>query len=78
MTTPAAKNTPAADIRRDFQHLADDVLLDDAQIAALSGFSIPTHKRWRAEGKGPAFIRLNGHPRSTVGAVRNWLASAKK
>ena len=63
----------------DLDALPDNALLTDAQKAAHSGFSIYAFRKWRADGKGqgPATIYLEGRPRSTVGAYRQWLATAR-
>jgi hypothetical protein len=58
----------------DLSKLPDDALLTDQQKSFHSGFSIEAFKKWRREGRGPATIYIEGRPRSTVRAYREWLA----
>jgi hypothetical protein len=70
------------DIRQSFDKLADDVLIDDLQLALVSGCAPSTVKRWRREDrekdksrdksrdKLPQVILINGRPRYRVGDVR--------
>lgn len=57
--------------------LPDDALLTDRQKAAHSGFTVQAFKKWRREGRGPATIYVEGRPRSTVRAYRDWIAGAR-
>jgi hypothetical protein len=63
----------AGRIIEDFEFLSPSALLDDKQIGELVGCKPGTVKSWRARGLGPKFVYLNGKPRASVGAVRNWL-----
>ena len=65
-------------IVEDFNKLADDVVLDDKQVAELSGYTVATLKVWRRRGLGPQYLIIHGRPRSTVGFVRAWLASLQR
>ena len=73
----ARKKARDPDIRTTFGKLSDDTLLDDGQLALLADVSIPTIKRWRRKEKTPPVIRLNGLPRTRVGAIRPWLLQEK-
>ena len=57
----------------DIQNLPDDALLNRNQIHALTGFSLPTLKKWAREGRGPAITYVEGRPRTTVRAYRAWV-----
>jgi predicted DNA-binding transcriptional regulator AlpA len=48
-------------------------VLDDAQVSTLTGFSIPTIKRWRKAGKIPGVMSLNGRPRYRAADIRAWV-----
>lgn len=37
-----------------------DEFLSDAQMCELLGITLRTSGRWRAEGRGPRFIRIGG------------------
>jgi hypothetical protein len=58
--------------------LSDDVLLDDKQIAALTGLSIVTIKRWRSLGTGPTVTWLGDRPRVRVADYRAFLAARRR
>jgi len=73
---PGAGTKPRDDIRFIFDRLSDDALLDDLQTSLLAGRSVPTIKRWRAAGKTPPVVMLNGLPRYRAGDVRAWLRGA--
>jgi hypothetical protein len=66
------------EITRNLDSLSDDVLLDDKQIAALTGISIPTLKRWRALGTGPVVTWLGDRPRVRVADYRAFLAARRR
>lgn len=58
----------------DLNSLPDDYLLNQAQLAALTGFSRITFRVWLAKGLGPKVSRINGHlPRYRAADVRAWL-----
>ncbi len=58
---------------------ASDVLVsplrDSREIAAFLRVSESTLSRWRAEKKGPPFIRIGGVTRYRIEQVEQWLAS---
>lgn len=60
----------------DLNSLSDDMLINSRKAAELLGISTVTLARWRAEKKGPPFIRLGptrvGYP---VGRYREWVAA---
>lgn len=64
----------------DIDKLPGGALLTDGQKAALSGFSVAAFKKWRREGgqRGPATIYVEGRPRTTVRAYREWIAGAQR
>lgn len=66
------------EITENLDRLADDVLLDDKQIAALTGLSIPTVKRWRSLGTGPTVTWLGDRPRVRVADYRAFLAARRR
>ena len=72
---PANGNRPASyRIIDDFEHLSGAVLLDDRQVAELTGYQVTTVKSWRQHGRGPRYLNINGRARVSVAAVREWLA----
>lgn len=50
-------------------------LRDSREIAAFLRVSESTLSRWRAEKKGPPFIRIGGVTRYRFEQVEQWLAS---
>lgn len=50
-------------------------LRDSREIAAFLRVSESTLSRWRAEKKGPPFIRIGGVTRYRIQQVEQWLAS---
>ena len=50
-------------------------LRDSREIAAFLRVSESTLSRWRAEKKGPPFIRIGGVTRYRIEQVEHWLAS---
>lgn len=50
-------------------------LRDSREIAAFLRVSESTLSRWRAEKKGPPFIRIGGVTRYRVEQVEQWLTS---
>ncbi|GEB44725.1 hypothetical protein MTE01_06700 [Microbacterium testaceum] len=50
-------------------------LRDSREIAAFRRVSESTLSRWRAEKKGPPFIRIGGVTRYRIEQVEQWLAS---
>jgi len=50
-------------------------LRDSREIAAFLRVSESTLSRWRAEKKGPPFIRIGGVTRYRLEQVEHWLAS---
>lgn len=57
----------------DLNKLPDHALLTQAQFRLLSGFSLPTLKKWRREGAGPRVTIVEGLPRYQARDVREWL-----
>lgn len=51
----------------------DDVLLTPAETAALLKVHVDTLRRWRAEGRGPAYVRAGRFYRYWQSAVLRWL-----
>lgn len=50
-------------------------LRDSREIAAFLRVSESTLSRWRAEKKGPPFIRMGGVTRYRIEQVEQWLTS---
>ena len=50
-------------------------LLDTREVAAYLKVSESTLSRWRADRKGPPFVRLGGITRYRADAVETWLGS---
>jgi hypothetical protein len=61
------------DIRRVFDKLSPDVLLDDGQLALLASVARSTWKRWRREKKLPPAVKVSGRPRYRVRDIREFL-----
>lgn len=54
----------------------DEMLLAPAEVSALTGFAEETLRLWRKQRRGPAWRMVEGMPRLTMGAYREWLAKA--
>lgn len=50
-------------------------LLDSREVAVLLKVSESTLSRWRADEKGPPFLKLGGITRYRLDAVEAWLES---
>lgn len=50
-------------------------LLDSHEVAVLLKVSESTLSRWRADEKGPPFLKLGGITRYRLDAVEAWLES---
>lgn len=50
-------------------------LRDSREVAAFLRVSESTLSRWRADKKGPPFIRIGGVTRYRIDQVEQWLAS---
>lgn len=57
----------------DITALPDLALLTQKQLAQVTGFALPTIKRWAALGKGPRQVRVEGLPRYLARDVRAWI-----
>lgn len=60
----------------DVDVLPASAILTRAQVSALTGFSLPTLKRYAASGRGPRITRIEGLPRYRVNDLRDWLRGA--
>jgi hypothetical protein len=58
----------------DLDALPQSAILTDEQVAGASGFARITLQQWRAAGRGPRVVYVEGRPRYTVADVRDWLA----
>lgn len=56
----------------DLETLPPSNFLTRAQLAPIIGFSVPTLKRWAAEGLGPKVTYLENRPRYQVRDVLAW------
>lgn len=54
----------------------DEMLLAPAEVSALTGFAEETLRLWRKQNRGPTWRMVEGMPRLTMGAYREWLAKA--
>lgn len=54
------------DDAHDDSDLARRRLLTSQEVAGLLGVSLPTLSRWRADGEGPAFLKLGRGPKAPV------------
>jgi predicted DNA-binding transcriptional regulator AlpA len=61
----------------DLGKLPPDALLTREQVRQITGFSLPTLKRWAARGKGPRITRIEGLPRFQVRDVRDWMEAGR-
>ncbi len=50
-------------------------LLDSREVSAYLKVSEATLSRWRADKKGPPFLRMGGITRYRLDDVQTWLAS---
>ena len=65
----------AGPIAFELDRLSPLVLLNDDQLGALAGVEGETIKYLRrSRGLGPRFVQVNGRPRATVAAAKEWLA----
>lgn len=56
------------------QHLGDEGLLNEFQLAEAININVKTLRRWRLFGRGPHFIKVGGTlVRYPVSGVRAWL-----
>lgn len=78
MDITATTAKPEIAFAPDLSRLPDEALLTDRQKASLSGFTVEAFKKWRREGRGPATIYIEGRPRSTVRAYREWIERASQ
>lgn len=51
----------------------DETLLNPAEVVALSGLAPETLRLWRKQGRGPAWLVIEGMPRLKLGEYRRWL-----
>jgi predicted DNA-binding transcriptional regulator AlpA len=54
-----------------------DELLTDAQIAEEKGLKRRTLQKWRGEGKGPPFVKLEGLVRYRRRDLDRWIAESR-
>jgi predicted site-specific integrase-resolvase len=53
-------------------------LMREAQAARLLGLSVRTLQKWRWNGKGPEFLRLNGAVRYNHADLIRFISSARR
>jgi hypothetical protein len=53
-------------------------LLNERQAADLLNMKVPTLRRWRWAGKGPAFLKIGGAVRYDRADLEAFLASARR
>jgi hypothetical protein len=54
--------------------LPDDVLITTKTASEWTRHPTRTFEKWRAEGRGPKFIRCERSIRYRIGDIRNWLS----
>lgn len=57
----------------DLDQLPLSALLTYREVAAATGFSLSSVKRWAGTDRGPRMSRIGGLPRFTVRDVKAWL-----
>lgn len=55
-------------------HIAD-TLIPDTQVATILGVSVASLRRWRAEHRGPKWIRVEGQIRYRLQDIHDYLAA---
>lgn len=60
----------------DLSGAPNELLLSPSEVSALSGIAEVTWRLWRRQRRGPMWLEIEGMPRLTVGAYREWLAKA--
>lgn len=53
---------------------ANDKLMTQAEVKAITGLSDSTLEQWRLKGKGPRFIKLGRLVRYRTSDVQNYIA----
>ncbi|MBB3997147.1 helix-turn-helix transcriptional regulator [Aureimonas pseudogalii] len=62
----------------DISTLPDEALLSRRQLAGLTGYTEQALRKWTKQGRGPKTVYLEGRPRTTVKAYREWVAGAQQ
>jgi hypothetical protein len=75
-TYPGAAKPRRVDVIAELADAPDEMLLAPAEVSALTGFAEETLRLWRKQNRGPAWRMVEGMPRLTMGAYREWLAKA--
>ena len=57
------------------QRATDSILLTPKQAAEMLATPAGTLKRWRAEGRGPAWIKLEGSVRYELSVIQQYIES---
>lgn len=57
----------------DIDDLPPNALLTRKQMSGLSNYTEQSLKKWAREGRGPAFVMIEGRPRYPVDKARAWL-----
>jgi hypothetical protein len=53
-------------------------LLNETQAADLLNIKVPTLRRWRWAGKGPAFLKIGGAVRYDRAELEGFIAAARR
>ena len=56
----------------------DEELLTPEEVAGILKVSPRTLRNWRASGKGPPYLKLEGSVRYRRGDVRAWIRQARE
>jgi len=75
MTTPANATNRRVDASAGSHGLR---LLNEQQAADLLNLKVPTLRRWRWAGKGPAFLKIGGAVRYDHADLAAFMASARR
>lgn len=53
-------------------------LIDERELARLTGIKVATWAKWRAKGEGPPYFKLGRLCRYRVSAVEHWIAERER
>ena len=57
---------------------ATDPLIDENEVAAFTGASLTTVRRWRREGRGPAYRKIGRLVRYRRDDLADWIGAARR
>jgi predicted DNA-binding transcriptional regulator AlpA len=56
-------------------HAAIEILLNEREVANITGMSVASLRRWRLLGQGPRYIKIGAAVRYKPGDLTAWLES---